>query len=195
MIALAPSRVTPPAVPVVTGADVMNHMTIEYDDDHALFDGFAEAAVDRLDGYTGLVGRALIDQVWAESFMCFVPFMRIRLGPNVQNVTVRYFDQDNAEQTVDPAVYRVHENARGPYVALVSGAHWPAVAVRDDAVTIQYQCGYGATPSDVPRPIRVAACEIAGALYQNREAAAPVQLHAVPLGVDALIAPYRRVGL
>ncbi|MFX7701355.1 head-tail connector protein, partial [Acinetobacter baumannii] len=62
-------------------------------------------------------------------------------------------------------------------------------------VTVRYRAGYAAQDgrSTVPAPIRHAVLLMVGHLYSNRDAvtttaAQPAQL---PLGVEALVAPYR----
>ena len=42
----------------------------------------------------------------------------------------------------------------------------------------------------VPQSLRVAAMMIAAHLYNNREPATPLEFHAIPYTIDALIKPY-----
>ena len=53
----------------------------------------------------------------------------------------------------------------------------------------------GVADSAVPAPIKHAILLMVGHWYANREAVAPGQMHEVPMAVDALIRPYRRVGV
>ncbi|GAN52083.1 phage protein [Methylobacterium sp. ME121] len=78
-----------------------------------------------------------------------------------------------------------------PFLALVSEV--PSLDGR--TVTVRYRAGYAAQDgrSTVPAPIRHAVLLMVGHLYSNRDAvtttaAQPAQL---PLGVEALVAPYR----
>ena len=54
--------------------------------------------------------------------------------------------------------------------------------------------GYGMAESSIPAPIRSAALLMIGHLYQNREAVTGygAALQETPMGVEALLAPYRK---
>lgn len=72
---------------------------------------------------------------------------------------------------------------------------WPGSYHREDAVSVTYVAGYGNADA-VPAPIKAAILLIVGHLYENREASTVgVSAELLPMAVDALLAPYRRVGL
>ena len=58
-----------------------------------------------------------------------------------------------------------------------------------------FEAGYGPAPEDVPAPLRLAILMLAGHWFERREAAVETTLERLPLGVAALISPFRRIRL
>lgn len=56
--------------------------------------------------------------------------------------------------------------------------------------TTNYYASYVAGFSTVPAALTVAVLELAGLHFENREAATPVQLYALPYSVKSILAPY-----
>ena len=165
-------------------------------DEDATVTALVAAATTYLDGWTGILGRALVTQSWAVDRPCFGRRMPLPLAP-VQSVTsVTYFDSDGAEQTWSTENYRLHTSAAGgPYIEVLEGVSVPGVSDRDDAVTVQFLAGYGAA-SAVPMAIRQAALLLIGHWFEHREAAVTGTIATeLPMAVAALLAPFRRVGV
>lgn len=109
--------------------------------------------------------------------------------------SVEYIDPTGTQQTLDPSLYTVAMDAEPATLSPVWGTWWPATALhRPDAVQVTYTAGYGNTAAAVPADLQLAILMIAAHSYENREATVmpltgtgPVL---VPLGVDAMIAPY-----
>jgi len=191
---LTPVLVTPPAVPLFTAEEAVArlHLTVDSDDDNALINHYIEAATAYLDGYSGILGRALITQTWRIDARTWgYPFIRLPLAP-VQSVTVKYFDRDDVEQTLAADQYEFLTDAMGPRIGRAPSSSWPSLFSRGDAVRVSFVAGYGDAPTDVPSPIRQAVLMLAAHWYANRESVSDHNMTAVPNGVSALIAPYRR---
>lgn len=192
MIAIVPVRTAAPAVLPVSLAEAKLHLGYDAADRDAEITAFLAAAVDRLDGWSGLLGRCLVEQTWRQDLPAFPDSDTIRLPfPNVSAATVKYSDATGAEQTFASSLWSLHEAAGGSVVVLAAGATWPVTDDRPDAVRITLTAGYGAAAA-VPQPIRSAILLMTGDLWRSREAgSAP----AGALGgvADLLLAPYRRV--
>lgn len=196
---LAPVRVSAPAAMPVSLNEAKAHLRVMERDgngdalpfeDDALIEAYIAAAVDHLDGWTGILGRALVTQSWRQDFSGF-GCLRLPLGP-VESITkIEHFDSDNVVRPVDPAAYILHTDARGSYVDLAPGQSWPSVYSRPDAVSVTYVAGVEAT--DVPPAIKAAILLFVGHLYANREAVGETVMAELPLGFHALVAPYRRI--
>lgn len=194
MKALAPVRTVGPSAPIIDLADAKAHLRVLANDDDALIEALISAAEAHLDGFSGILGRALVTQTWQRSFGCFpsCDTIRLPLGPLIGSVAVTYYDSANAQQSFTD--FTAVSDAVGPKVVLGAAASWPGTFDRPDAITITWQCGYG-DAADVPAPIIHAAKLLIGHWFASREATAPSSLSELPLAVSALLAPYRAVGV
>lgn len=191
MTALLPVRTSAPAEALLSVADAKAHLRIDGSDHDTYLQALVAAAEAHLDGFAGVLGRALVTQTWRRSFDRFPDgnLIRLPLGPLQSVSSVTYYDTAGTSQTFSASSYHAVSDAIGPAIVLDDDATWPNLDARPDAVTVTWVCGYGAA-SAVPAPIIQAAKLIIGDLFENRELG-PV----VTARVDALIAPYRAVGL
>lgn len=182
---LAPVLITPPEdVPVSLDVAKM-HLRVDHDDDDVLISSLIKAAVDHLDGWTGVLGRCLLEQTWRQNFDTLARCMPLPLGPVIEIVSVDYFDANGSEQTMDPDDYLLRTDAGGRSVLELKS--WPS----SRSASVTYKAGF----SVVPVAITTAILMLVAHWYANREAAAAGDLATVPMAVDALLAPYRRVGV
>jgi len=163
---------SPPAVDLITLAQAKLRVRRDDDDDD---DGIAlliAAVISQLDGTDGILGRALISQVWVDIWEGFQAGNRVSLAlvPVASVASVKYFDVNNVEQTLPDTSYGLHkDNTGGYYLRLSNGTAWPATFERDDAVQITYSAGYGDQPDDVPATIRLAALDLLQHWYDYPE--------------------------
>ena len=190
---LAPVRTAAPAA-LITTAEAKAQCRIDSSDEDTLIDALISAAISHLDGYSGVLGRALVTQTWQQDFSGFCAKMRLPVGNLIEVTEVTYYDASNAEQTLDAAVYATFADSLGPYVALKPDQTWPSIYTRSDAVRVTWTAGYGAAAS-VPAAIKQAALLLVSHWYDNRSGVAvgetPTEM---PLAVNSLLAPFRRVG-
>lgn len=189
---LAPKLIIEPETQLVVLADAKLHVRVDFPDDDDLILALIVSATMYLDGYSGILGRALITQTWSQQFSRFCDGQRLAVGDVTTITSIKYFDSDNVEQTLDASVYEFFTDQLGPYVALKPGQVWPASYNRIDAVTIAYVAGYG-DADDVPGPIKQAILMMVGHHYQHRETASSMKIEELPFSVSALIAPFRRI--
>ena len=154
---------SPPAIDLITLDQAKLRVRRDDDDDNDSIELLIAAAISQLDGTEGILGRALISQIWVDIWGGFEAGERVplALAPVASVTSITYFDADNVEQTLLDASYGLHkDNAGGFYLRLSSGVAWPSTYHRDDAVRITYSAGYGEQPADVPAAIRLAALEM-----------------------------------
>lgn len=191
-----PVRVTPPSATPLALADVKAHLNIDFDADDTLLGALIQAATDHLDGWSGVLGRCLVTQTWRQSFEEFTG-RTLRLPfPGAASITsVTYQDADDATQTVAPESYALKEDALGAYLFFAESFTVPETFYRPDAVSVTFTAGYGAADA-VPQAIKQAMLLLIGHWYENREAVnignIPTE---IPMAMNALIAPYRRVSV
>jgi uncharacterized phiE125 gp8 family phage protein len=189
---LAPVRTVAPTEALLSLSDVKAHLRVDHADEDAVIVGLMDAALAHLDGYRGILGRALVTQTWTVEFPSFSDRLEIPLAP-VQSATVQYYDSTDSIQTLAASVYAVLTDGLSPYITLKYNQQWPQTYTRDDAVKITFVAGYGGA-SSVPPAIRAAALLLIGHWYANREAVSEAQMAEVPLAVSSLLGPFRRVG-
>ncbi len=196
----APRRVVAPAVMPVSLAEAKAHLRVEHVHEDAAITGMIAAAVDHLDGWSGILGRCLIDQTWEmlaggwPANRCFtLPF------PDCSAPVVTYRDAAGATQTLDAALYVLIEGHGGSQILFFADAPLPALDPRHPApVTLRFVAGYGAADTDVPQALRSAILILTGDLYSARESfviGARVTSTPSAATVERLVAPFRRSGL
>lgn len=185
-------RTVAPTDTPVSLAEAKAHLRVDADnqDDDALIQGLLDAATDHLDGYAGILGRCLVAQTWALRLSAFPCEIELPLGPLISVTGITYLDPDGATQTLATSVYEVIDGP-APLVVLKHNQSWPSIRSRARSVTVTFVAGW-ATRASVPSAIKAAILLLIGHWYANREAvAAGPNASELPLGVTALLAPYR----
>lgn len=181
---VAPELVTPPGA-LFTLAEAKAHLRVEHDEEDAMIAAYLAAAVAHFDGYSGILGRCLLNQQWRVTLPVFPARAFLLPFPGVQIVSIAYFDANNVEQTLGQNDFFIGCDG---VVHFLPETGWPASYARPDAVRITFTAGYGATPDKVPAPIRAAVLFKLGDLYARRDGGAGNE------GVImSLVAPYRLV--
>lgn len=164
--------VTPPASTVVSLADLKAHLRVDGTDEDLLITTLEAAAVGYLDGWRGVLGRAILSQVWRQEFDGWGD-LRLAM-PDVSAVAVTYLDKDGVEQPATTATLR--QTATGPYVE----ADGPA----SDRIFVNMTCAMSAQ-------MRATAVMIVKLLvahwYENRVTVAPANMAEMPVAASALV--------
>jgi uncharacterized phiE125 gp8 family phage protein len=172
--ALLPVRVDDPAARLLSTDEAKTHLRIYDSADDEYIDSLILATEQHLDGFSGVLGRALITQTWERSFDGFPcgDTIRLPIGPMQSVLLVEYYDLAGTHLTFDSSNYHAVSDANGPCIKLADRAQWPNTFTRPDAVTVTWECGYGDAAADVPAPIIHAAKLLVGHYHLNREATA-----------------------
>jgi uncharacterized phiE125 gp8 family phage protein len=197
----SPVLVTPPAITPVSLVEIKAHCrAADFSDDDVLLTAYLSAAVSHLDGWTGILGRALVEQTWRQDFEDFRSCLRLPLFPVISASSLKYLDTDGAEQTVAAENYSIRNDAQGAYVRFLSTYSFPSLNAEGAAVSVTYSAGYATTGSgesavsSVPQAIKQAILLLVGHWYENREAVnVGSSVTVLPMAVDVLLAPFRRM--
>lgn len=188
-----PVQVAAPADTPVSLAEAKAQLRVEHSADDDLITRLIEAATAHLDGWSGVLGRCLYTQSWRQDFDRFSACLRLPLAPVATVTSVKYDDVDDVEQTVSASNYSLLADDAGPYVRFKSDFAFPSVDSEGPTVRVSYVAGYGDATA-IPEAIRHAILMMVGHWYESREAVVVgPQVASLPLAVDALIAPYRRI--
>jgi uncharacterized phiE125 gp8 family phage protein len=206
-----PVLIDPPETAPVTVAEVKAQLRITGAEDDALIQAMIDAATAYLDGWSGVLGRCLVDQTWRQDYTGFWDRLSLPFAPVSSITSVTYVDVDGADQTLDETAYELLVDHLSPYVARLPDQTWPDVYGTAMPAAVTFVAGYG-DAADVPAPLRQAIILMAQKLHAgarsdpglSRETVEGVGsrewrggemlLAAHDRTVEALIAPYRRIG-
>jgi len=160
--------VTPPLAQPISLAEAKSQLRVEHNDDDTIISRLIGVAVAYVDA-TGALGACMMTQTWGQWLGQNPGTVTLLLGP-VQSVSaVKYYDVNNALQTDTLSNYNILGTKTRTIVAPKNGFNWPTTFQRDDAIQIQYVCGYGGTSYSVPQNVRHAMMMLVAHHYENRE--------------------------
>jgi hypothetical protein len=163
-----PVLVTPPSVPVVADADLRAHLRVVGTHDDAVIQSLQAAAVAYLDGWKGVLGRAIRAQVWRVTVQG--PGPHLLPMPDVTAVT--------ATAGADPVAVVQTLTTRGVEVTLPEGT--------GEAV-VTFTCEM---PAQQRSAAEAAVKMLVGHWYEHREAVGPA-MQEIPMAVDMLVGALR----
>lgn len=144
--------ITPATATPVSLGDARRHLGLTGQEHDRDVERLLIAAGNLLEKRTG---RALLNTVYRltlpgfPSSSCGIELPR---PPLVSIDAFTYFDEDNAEQSLDASDYQRDDRDEVPtWLYPAVNETWPAtISGRVDAVKIEYTAGYGETPEDLP---------------------------------------------
>lgn len=178
-----PVRVVDPVTLPVTLAETKQHLRVDHTDDDAMIQLYLDAAINHLDGASGWLARALVEQTWAETFSSFARCLRLAVAPVAAIVSVIYLDADAVEQTVSPDEYSLS----GAELVFDTDYAFPTINAEPNSLTVTYEAGEAIAPAAV----RAAILLMVGDMYANREGKTDGGLIVNPT-VRMLLNPFRR---
>jgi hypothetical protein len=195
---LQPLRTVAPGVDLIETLAARKQCRVDHADDDETLAAIVRAATAYLDGPNGILRTALLKQTWRDAWSGFPEsYSRLQLSaePLIAVTSVEYIAPGTTTWTPMAAEdYHGYTDATGSWVELADGESWPDTATRPEAVRITYTAGFGPSASDVPANIIHAAKLLVAHYYENREAVLIGTISGnIPMGVDALLAPWKRV--
>jgi uncharacterized phiE125 gp8 family phage protein len=124
----------------------------------------------------------------------FTDEIKLEMSPVTEILSIKYLSH-GVEQTVSGSTYSLDDYNDPNKIYLKADQEWPDADTVPNAVKVRYIAGYtdSGSPSPVPLPgeIRSAMLLIIGHLYENRQEVSTMQTFDLPMGVKALLQPYR----
>ena len=192
---MAAILIEPPAVEPVSLAEVKEHLRVDGPDEEPLIAALTTTARLTIEHLAGL---ALMTQRWAVLLDAWPDgrVVELPVAPVASVDAVRVYDEADQPSVVDPADYFADLTSRPARVVRRSSQTWPSPGRVANGIEIELTAGFGAGPGDVPETLRWAVLMLVGHWFENRAAVeADVQLRHVPLAVQAVLSPYRKVRL
>ena len=181
-----------PAQEPVSLADAKAHMRVDVTDDDALIARLITGA--RCELERGL-GRALITQsytyyldAWPKGFAVNLP-----VAPVQSIEQVRIYALDDSSAILAPAAYLLDGLGSPPRMIRRGTLPWVVPLRPGNGIAIDFTCGHGSQPTDVPAALRIATLILVAHWYEHRQLAEPGGSAGtgLPDMVRDLIAPYR----
>jgi len=167
--------ITGPQIEPITYADVLSHLRIDPFDEAIDLDSITY--VDRLitsvrRAAEVFTHRAFITQTWKQYFQDWPSTDYIELSkPPLQSITsATVLQNDTVVVTLDTTEYLIDTVSLKGRLILAYEESWPSVDLYPmNPIQIEFVCGYGDTPEDVPADIRHAILLQVGDLWDQRE--------------------------
>jgi len=178
-----------PAAPLVPLEEAQVHLRSENPEEAGLVQSLVAAATSQAEAFCR---RRFVTQRWRLTLDAF-PSGAIRLPyPPLQFVeSVEYIDSGGFLLTVPSTDYLVRPAEIPGEVVPAYGKAWPLARAVEDAVAVEFTCGYG-DPEDVPETIRAAVLLILGTLYAHRETMVTGTIATpLPHSAEWLLGPHR----
>lgn len=157
--------ITPPATEPVTLAEARLHLKVDSTDDDTLISALITAMREQAEHRTG---RAFITQTLELVLDAFPADIELPRPPALAITSVKYYDTNGTQQTMDAALYSLDSNSEPAWLVPAYGESWPATYGIPNAVRVRYTAGYGAA-SDVPSAIKAWILSGLSTMYNIRE--------------------------
>jgi uncharacterized phiE125 gp8 family phage protein len=181
-----------PASEPVSLAEAKAHLRIAHDDADAEISALIAAARAHLELQTR---RAFITQTWRLVRDAWPADGRIAVLPVPLRalLAARLLMRDGSAQPIALDRFAI-DKAAAPALLVFAPATMPVSDRAAAGIELDVEVGYGDAPADVPQPLRQAVRMLAAHWYENRGAVGE-RTALLPLSVNALIAPFRVLGL
>ncbi len=150
--------------------EAKHFLRVTHDADDSKIAATIEAATTLIEGMTG---RTLITKSVDRIFPRFLNRFEIPGQPVQAVASVKYWDENNARQTVAAENYRTFVSDGQTFLIRAVDYDWPSIADRTDAVTVTWFAGYGDTAADVPSIAREFVMMVTRYLYDNPDLTGP----------------------
>lgn len=153
-------------------AEAQAFLRVDSEDDATLIESLISTAREIVEDFTG---RALISQTWRlvssewpETCAINGDIITLDRSPLVSVETVKYYPSSGAAQkTLSSDSYHVVTGLMPGVIVLEDGYSWPDLAVRPDAVEVNFTAGY-ANAAAVPKTLRHCVLLLLAHLYELR---------------------------
>lgn len=143
--ALLDTRVTP-----VSLLDLKSQLRIEHSDQDQMLVQKIKAAVGDVEEY---INAPIIYRSMTLTLDEFPDSIELLPSPVSSVTSLKYYDADNVQQTMDSADYELSRGYLTFSIDPADGVSWPSIATRKNAVEVIFVAGYGALAVEVPTPL------------------------------------------
>jgi uncharacterized phiE125 gp8 family phage protein len=152
----------------VTVDDVKTYARVAHNVEDALITSWISAGRKLAEDYQH---RSYIEQVYNLTFDSYPDkCIEIPMPPLMSVNSIKIFDEDGGETTVDPSEYFVDTTSEIGRVAFSSDYSWPSTTLRPlNGVVVEFTAGYGSDATETPESVKNAIYIYCTHMYENRE--------------------------
>jgi len=151
-----------PATSPVTTTEAKLHARLDVDTIDADLQLIIDGATEQIEG---LIDRQIVTATYRFTMPCWPPTLWLPLGRTQSVTSIKYYDPDNAQQTLSASLYRVDANQEPAVIS--STTTFPISYTRSDAIEIIYTVGYG-TAAQVPAGLKGAILMLVTHRFEHR---------------------------
>ncbi len=176
--------IAPPGNEPIDIVTLRTHLRVDTTLEDDLILAYLSSARDYAEQVTGL---AFAPATWEMGFDSFSSALPLEGGMVSSVDFVLYLDSNGVDTQLDPTLYAIDSYSTPNWIVPAYGTSFPHTYSAINAVRVRYRVG----SQPLPPSVRAALLLIVGHLYLNREQNADVQIYSLPMGVKALLDPYR----
>lgn len=157
---LRPVLVTAPEALPVSLAEVKSALRVDGGDSDSDLERLIRSAVAHYEGWSGILGIALVAQTWRQDFGSFEQKMMLGLRPVASISSIKWRNEAGQISTVAAEDYALKTDAGGrSYVRFVNDYSAPSDLYEDAAVSVEFIAGWPivenepTTPEDIKTAI------------------------------------------
>ncbi|RVM91470.1 hypothetical protein [Sinorhizobium meliloti] len=155
-----PVLVTGPSALPVSLAEVKSALRVDVGDSDGDLERLIRSAVAHYEGWSGILGIALVAQTWRQDFNRFEQKIMLGLRPVQSISSIKWRNEAGQISTVAEADYALKTDAGGrSYVRFVNDFAFPSDLYEDAAVSVEFVVGWPVvadaptTPEDIKTAI------------------------------------------
>lgn len=139
----------------ISVADVKSALRVDGTDSDAEIERLIKSAVDHYEGWSGVLGIAIVEQTWRQDFGRFEGKMGLNVRPVRSIASIKYRNDQGQIATVASDEYTLgHDGGGQAYVRFERGFTAPADLYDDAPVSIEYVSGWPV--AEVPADLQTA---------------------------------------
>lgn len=173
---------------ILTSSEVKTHLKVDTTADDTLISALIVACTNSAQEYTNRFFLETTLDMFADEWKEISTLLK---SPVTSVDSIKYYDQDDVEQTLDTSVYAFDMVSMPARIFLKPNQSFPELSERKNAIEVRYKVGESSA-SDVDQAIKQAVLLTIGNYYENRQAVVTGTIATeLPMNAKFLLDQYR----
>ena len=173
---------------ILTSSEVKTHLKVDTTADDTLISALIVACTNSAQEYTNRFFLETTLDMFADEWKEISTLLK---SPVTSVDSIKYFDQDDNQQTLDTSVYAFDMVSMPARIFLKPNQSFPELSERKNAIEVRYKVGVSSA-SDVDQAIKQAVLLTIGNYYENRQAVVTGTIATeLPMNAKFLLDQYR----